>query len=742
MMDFQVKQDFKYKRFSRLEYLNQKESWDEDECNLGLYYFLLERQEKPTELAFKEILAIKGDHNSAYNYLGDVAFELFDEQEANDIAAHYYEQALTHSNTNSHSYWGLFRSTRDPNYFFQSVSLDYEANKFQKITDKMFIVYSPDLIKAEFSQENWKHLKSICLDSRVKHQKNLLLICYFYLEEFEAAFSLLSSQGYISKEVVQLYREYGHIDEETFLSTISHYERLKLTGTAELAYEEVKEEAKKGERNPTSEVIIKYAFEAKAYHDVIALVERRFENDKPHFSANILKLYHTLSSLYIGSKLNVDFERDINSKSYLGDNHTRDDEQSLPLYLAYQVQKNINKLNALMEKHDNLHEFRYDGSYHEIKAHLRHESLIGHYLYDSLIDSVKELRQRWNAKNVEDRLKNEDLAPEEMASLLMEKGKYLEALNMLQHPNLEPSMYVSNLRGVCFEHLNHWDAALEHSKLALDTMLSHGEKNATIISNYLYCLHKSEESINREQYESYVDLFNQSLTESFIPTRLLNENSNSLFKYYPFNKFTLDALMNGYFYLASAEQLNDPIELPYANLIKNQDFPLLQPHFRLSSFSQNENSMLMWSHYAENHTGLMIEYCFEGHLPDSVGIGKVQYLHEEERFMEKDKYLFEQYMLIKNKDWAYEKEVRLFGYKKEKIYYKKQTYPKRSTNSATAYIKSITVGYKFPESTIKLMQSIVDALNENRHKNLSKIKLRRAKLSESNFFTLEYEDIN
>ena len=740
-MDFQLKQNFKYKRFSRLEYLNQKKSWDEDEFNLGLYYFLLESKGKSTELAFKEVLATKGDHASAYNYLGDVAFKLFD-QEANDIPTHYYEQALIHSNTNSHSYWGLFCSTRDPNHFFQSISLDYKASKFQKITNKMHSIYSPDLVKADLSQENWKHLKSICLDSRVKRQKDLLLICYFHLGEFEAAVSLLASEGYVSKEVATLYHDHGHIDEETFSSTISHYERLKIIGTAELAYEEVKKEAKKGKRNPTQEVIIKYAFEAKAYHDVIELVERKFANDKYHFSANILQLYHTLSSLFLGSDLNFDFEQCINSKNYFGDTHSRDDEQSLPLYLAYLIQKNINKLNDLLDKHDNLHELTYDGSFRDIRATLRHESLVGHYLYDTLVDRLKEIKKRWNEKNVEYRLKNEKLTPAEMASLLMEKGEYRQALNILQQSDLEPSMYVSNLRGVCFENLNHWDAALENSKLALDAMLSHGEKNATIISNYLYCLSKSKKSIDREQYESYVDLFNQSLTEDFIPTPFLNKHGNSLFKYYPFNKFTLDALVNGYFYLASAKQLNDPIELPYESLIRDQDITLLRPHFRLSSFSQNENSMLMWSHYAENHSGLMIEYCFEGNLPDGVGIGEVQYLHEEERFMEKDKYLFDQYMLIKNKDWAYEKEVRLFGYKKDKIYYEKQTYPKRSTNAVTAYIKTITVGYKFPESTIKLMQSIVATLNENRYKNLSRIKLRRAKLSDRNFFALEYEEIN
>lgn len=740
-MDFQVKQDFKYKRFSRLEYLNQKESWDDDKYNLGLYYFLLESKEKQTDIAFNKILSAKGDYASAYNYLGDVASKLFDEREDRDIPAYYYEQALTYSDTNSDSHWGLYCSTRDPLHFFQSIVIDYECEEFQKITHKMYNFYSAYLIDAVLSQKDWKLLKSICLDDRVDGQKESLLICYFHLEEFEDGVKLLNSEGYVSREIIDLYRKKECIDEETFLNTIRYYERLKLIGTPELAYEEIKKEAKKGKQNPTQEVIIKYAFEAKVYNDVIDLVEGLLAKDKHHFSANILKLYHSLSSLYLGFALNENFERDVNSKNYFADTRSEDDKQSLPLYLVYLILNNMKKLESLLEKRDNLHELTHYALYNDIKANLSHESLIGHYLYNPLVDSLQKLKNQWCRKQVENKLKSaqdENLAPEEIAPLLMDKGEYNEALNILS--DLKPSMSVNNLLGVCFEHIGDWGAALKHSKLALEAMLSSGEKNATIISNYLYCLNKSGNLIDSEQYESYVELFNQALTEDFMPHRFLNDNGHSLFKYYPFNKFTLDALVNGYFYLASADQLNDPLELPYENLTKGKEFVVLKPDFRLSSFSHNENSMLMWSHYAENHTGLMIEYCFEGNLPSGVGIEKVQYLHAEERFMEKDKYLFNQYMLIKNKDWDYEKEVRLFGYKTDKVYYEKLSYPERSTN-ASAYVKSITVGYKFPESSIKLIHSIISTLNESRNKNLPKIILRRAKLSNNNFFDLEYEDI-
>ena len=740
-MDFQVKQDFKYKRFSRLEYLNKEESWNKDELNLGLYYFLLEAKGEPTDSAFNQILAAKGDHASAFNYLGDIAFKLYDEFRDSEIPAYHYERALTYSENNSHAHWGLFRSTRDPRHYFKTISIDYEKGNIQLVTNKMHSFYAPNLNNGELTVDEWKQLKSICLDERVESQIEILLCCHFHLEEYEDGIALINSAKYIPKQIIEPYLQHAHIDEDTFWSKISYYERLNLMGDAESAYEQVKKEVAQGNSNLTQEAFIKYAFEAKAYDDVIELVERAFEKEKFIHSSHVLKLQHILSSQYLGKSLNEQYEKDVNSVNYFGDTDTGRDGQVLALYLAYLVLVNINKLKSILAKRDNLHQLTNYVLYKDIKANLRHDSLIGHHLYDSLVDTLQELKEQWHSKRVEDSLasaKEQELDDIEIASLLMDKGEYHKALSILS--GLESSMSVNNLLGICFENLDDFDSALEHAKLALDIMLSSGEKNSTIINNYLYCLHRSSSSIDKELYEKYVELFNHSLTEGFIPHRFLHDNGNSLYKYYPFNKFTLDALVNGYFYLASAEQLNDPIELPYDNLTKDKDFVVLRPDFRLCSFSHNENSMLMWSHYAENHSGLMIEYCFEGSLPDQVGIEKIQYQHPEQRFIKKDKYLFNQYMLIKNSDWSYEKEVRLFAYKKDKVYYEKATYPNR-THNATAYIKSITVGYKFPESTVKLIQSIVATLNENRTKNLSNIVLRRAKLSDNNFFNLEYEEI-
>ncbi|MDN4708429.1 hypothetical protein QYZ41_25300 [Vibrio parahaemolyticus] len=66
-----------------------------------------------------------------------------------------------------------------------------------------------------------------------------------------------------------------------------------------------------------------------------------------------------------------------------------------------------------------------------------------------------------------------------MAGLLMDKGEYSEALNILF--GLKPTMSVNNMLGVCFEHIGDWNSALEHSKLALEAMLSSGEKTILLL---------------------------------------------------------------------------------------------------------------------------------------------------------------------------------------------------------------------------------------------------------------------
>jgi len=89
-------------------------------------------------------------------------------------------------------------------------------------------------------------------------------------------------------------------------------------------------------------------------------------------------------------------------------------------------------------------------------------------------------------------------------------------------------------------------------------------------------------------------------------------------------------------------------------------------NLRVCSFSLNKNSLLLWSHYAEEHKGVCIEY-------DFVDVNVVRTFIQPVLYSEKVYKigLFEEYTimqliassLIKAKDWSYEQEWRLTIFK-------------------------------------------------------------------------------
>lgn len=213
-----------------------------------------------------------------------------------------------------------------------------------------------------------------------------------------------------------------------------------------------------------------------------------------------------------------------------------------------------------------------------------------------------------------------------------------------------------------------------------------------------------------------------------------------IYKYYPFNINTIDALVNQYFYFPSKDHLNDPIELPTLDGIGGEQ--LIDSDYRICSFTDNNNSMLMWSHYTQNHEGIMIEYKFGHELPEGVGVSKVEYTNEHKRNKEQSKYLFNQYLLTENRDWSYEKEIRLISYKRDKVYFEKCNHIQRDRNKINAEILSITLGCKFPEAKLNLIKNIISTINNRKGAHEPKIKMRKAMISKDNPFKLEYFDLN
>ncbi len=94
------------------------------------------------------------------------------------------------------------------------------------------------------------------------------------------------------------------------------------------------------------------------------------------------------------------------------------------------------------------------------------------------------------------------------------------------------------------------------------------------------------------------------------------------------------------------------------------------------SLSTNPNSILMWSHYSFNHTGLVFEFstadksvCFDMYH-------KIDYSEKYDllSYAEENKIEITKLMLTKHKDWAYESEFRIIdmNYQGEKKFDKKE----------------------------------------------------------------------
>jgi hypothetical protein len=98
----------------------------------------------------------------------------------------------------------------------------------------------------------------------------------------------------------------------------------------------------------------------------------------------------------------------------------------------------------------------------------------------------------------------------------------------------------------------------------------------------------------------------------------------------------------------------------------------------------------MYSHYADSHKGICIEYSldFKSIESDSlVSFGWVEYKEKSDIENIKDLYM------LKNSDWEYEKEYRLVRFDNEEY--------------VLAKIKGITFGFKCPEKHIKMIVSLL-----------------------------------
>ena len=209
-----------------------------------------------------------------------------------------------------------------------------------------------------------------------------------------------------------------------------------------------------------------------------------------------------------------------------------------------------------------------------------------------------------------------------------------------------------------------------------------------------------------------------------------------MFKYRAINKYSIDSLVKGSIYFAAPDKLNDPFDCKVdvrksvsnaeryscackskklMDLLNNQaffdKFKLKISEVGICSFSLELKSVLMWSHYADEHKGMAILYEFpEVFLNEGKFIGTVKVRYKENSltnwFIKKANQLpmnsddlgvelAKKYFASKSPDWGYEKEVRIIRPKQGPFIIKKD------------FIKQICFGLNTPDEDIDLIKAIV-----------------------------------
>lgn len=234
-----------------------------------------------------------------------------------------------------------------------------------------------------------------------------------------------------------------------------------------------------------------------------------------------------------------------------------------------------------------------------------------------------------------------------------------------------------------------------------------------------------------------------------------------MFKFREINKTTYEMFLNRELWCASPISLNDPFDSQFdyhafskkiAQLTKNKPRPLdineLTQHAKntienlgICSFSQKKNNQLMWSHYADEHRGLCIEFDVREILNrnSDLSFAFVNYQSELPELKLAEEFIvaleslkkgfdniasdeFRKILKTKSIDWSYESEARIIKLEYGVIKFSPEC------------ILSISFGLRTSKKDILNIRKLLN------HKDYSHVKWFRAKKSSINY-DLDFERI-
>ena len=191
-----------------------------------------------------------------------------------------------------------------------------------------------------------------------------------------------------------------------------------------------------------------------------------------------------------------------------------------------------------------------------------------------------------------------------------------------------------------------------------------------------YCIYRlySENGINETEYKKYTEqiiIDDLSRKDHYLD---IKNNNYRLYNYTKINKNTIRTILNEELWLSHVNNFNDPIDpaIKILNEKNNNIFQYLIDLIAIGCISLTNDNFLMWSHYADKHEGICIEYDLYDFINNPISnviLKKVDYVEKiinDRNAILTDKYN-NQYRLtdilsVKSKEWEYEKEYRIIKY--------------------------------------------------------------------------------
>ena len=230
----------------------------------------------------------------------------------------------------------------------------------------------------------------------------------------------------------------------------------------------------------------------------------------------------------------------------------------------------------------------------------------------------------------------------------------------------------------------------------------------------------NRESILDEDFEKAIETF-LGYSDTF-PKRF--------YKFREINKNTIHLLVKKQVYFCNIFSLNDPLECPFLQINKQLKDEVFIDHLEPKIFSlvakeQDDkntissvvNNNLMFSHYADSHKGICIEY----NLSFEKNFEQRKMFLTKAHYQDKLNYLnLRTLFSIKDKKWSYENEYRFVAFGEQSLY------------DLEGKITKILFGLKTNQEDITLIKKILS--NQN-------IEFYQTKQKENSYFDFTFEKI-